>query len=107
MAERFYVATPKDKRLYSLGTAHSAKETFPLLLEELGTAVEFVLFGEETHAFLEDQYKDDENFEVVYYDSIPTEKQSLSDNISYAREEFLQIFNNFGGKVVNGVPKKT
>lgn len=107
MAEVYYVAIPHEKKLYYLGTLHSAKSTFPLLMEEVGSGVAFVLFGEDTHAFLDDQYKDNDAFEEIEYDFISSDKDVLSEKVSYSREEFLKILWEYGGKEVDYVPHTT
>lgn len=105
MAEYYRVAIPSQKKVYKLGTLHSAIKTFPLLLEDEGAFQEFVLYGDETHAFLEDKYEDREGYEKVQYDTIPSDMSEWVERKSYTTAEFKVVFEEFGGKKVMKVNK--
>ena len=105
MAEYYRVVIPAEQKVYKLGTLHSAMKTFPLLLENEGAFQEFILYGDETHAFLQDRYEYTEDIELVDYDTIPLEKEEWLEQKSYTASEFRVVFEEFGGKLVRKINK--
>lgn len=101
MAEYYKLAVLPDRNSYFLGTKHAAKGALMLLLNETDVEKDVVLYGDETHAFLEERYEGDEEFNRVDFSDVSLDKVALLENIELSRAEFEQIFEDYGGKVVS------
>lgn len=101
MSNYYSLVKLKDKTVYSLGTKNSARQSLPLLLLELDDYCDVVLYGDETHAFLEDKYEYNLSFEKIIFDSIPSDKIELIKRIELKLEEFDNIFEENSGEIIN------
>lgn len=97
MAEYYRVVIPETKKVFKLGTLHNAIHTFPLLLEKVVLTNSFILYGDETHGFLQDRYEYNDDFEVLEFHIISNRDIEWTNEFKYTTEKFREIFNELGG----------
>lgn len=99
MSNYIRVADISAKKVYSLGKAHSAASMLPLLLMQL-EQTKLVLYGDESHGFLEDKYEVEENFQNVTFDSYTDDQVEWVELNKWSFDEFDELFEEYGGIIV-------
>ncbi|MEK3955758.1 MULTISPECIES: hypothetical protein [unclassified Psychrobacillus] len=101
MSNLIRVADISAKKVYSLGKARNAANILPLLLSQLSLkSTQIVLYGDESHAFLEDKYEDEQNFEQNMLDSYTDDWVDWAKSNKWSLEEFNELFEVYGGNIV-------
>lgn len=102
MSNYIRVADISAKKVYSMGKAHSAASTLPLLLKQLSSAkdTKLVLYGDESHGFLDDKYEDSEEFEQISFDSYADDQVEWVKSNKWSFDEFDELFEEYGGNIV-------
>ena len=94
----------KNKKIYDIGKRSSAKYYLPFLAYKYqGKPV--VIYGDETHGYLEDKYEVKEyggEYEEYFIENENIDGNIL-DDITMSIEEFKEIFEKIGGKVVTNL----
>lgn len=98
MSECYYVVVEGEKVVYELGTMSAAATTFPLLLKKELPLKEFILFGDETHSWLEDKYLYNPGYEQKDYSFYYGVEKGIGGPTIYFVEAFSAVFNQAGGK---------
>lgn len=100
MSNYIRVADLSAKKVYLLGKARSAASNLPLLLMQLSTEpTKIVLYGDESHGFLEDKYEDEENFEQILFDSHAGDSVEWVNSNKWSSDEFNELFEEYGGDI--------
>ena len=94
----------KNKRIYDIGKRSSAKYYLPFLAYKYqGKPV--VVYGDETHEYLEEKYEVKEYGGEYEEYLIGNENinSNILDDITMSIKEFQEIFDKIGGKVVTNL----
>ena len=94
----------KNKRVYDIGKRFSAKYYLPFLAYKY-QGKQVVVYGDETHGYLEEKY-DTKEYGGEYEEcSLGNENidSNILDDITMSIEEFQEIFDKIGGKVVTNL----
>lgn len=88
-----------NKQKFDLGKRNSAKYYLPYLAYK-SKDNQVLIFGDETHSFLEDQY-------AMGYEECPIEDENINNEIlrgiEMSKAEFDEIFERIGGKQITGI----
>lgn len=98
MSNYYRLAVLSEQKVYNLGKSYGAKDTLPILLSTLDESQDVVLYGDESHAFLEDKYEYNEGFELV---SDFAKRKELLKNKGMNLQEFYELFEKHGGLVLS------
>lgn len=101
MSEYYRVSIPRKKITYYLGTSSAAQQTLPLLVNEVIEDEHFVLWGDETHAWLEDEYNYAKQYEEVDYSSYSSTLSELVKMTELSEEIFDELFEELGGETIS------
>lgn len=102
MSNYIRVADLTNQKVYLLGTAYSSTHTLPVLLKKLSkNTTSIILYGDESHNFLEDKYEYEKEFERVDFSYVPSDSiEWIAANL-WDLNEFYELFSEYGGRRVN------
>ena len=94
----------ENKRIYNLGKITEAKYYLPYFADKFN-GKPIILFGDETHSYLDDKYVLKEyggEYEECFVGNENCNDDILCD-INMCRLEFVDIFEKIGGKVITNL----
>jgi len=100
MSNYYSVAVIEEKTVYYMGKACFARFILPLFFKNNCKNKTFCIYGDESHAWCEDKYEYDEDYDLIEFDSYPAIETEWVEKNCLSKDQFNKLINKIGGKEV-------
>jgi len=100
MSNYYSVAVIEEKTVYYMGKFSSTRFILPLFFKNNCKNKTFCIYGDESHAWCEDKYEYDEDYDLIEFDSYPAIETEWVEKNCLSKENFDKLIVEIGAKEV-------